>query len=73
MHFNPHLRVSSFRRLSVSIVQRVSPLFFFYLLKMEIDISVLAHLKMRAMSISESYFFLIAAYTAGSHQFHQVC
>ena len=46
---------------------------YFYLLKMEIDISVLAHLKMRAMSISESYFCLIAAYTAGSHQFHQVC
>ena len=46
---------------------------YFYLLKMEIDISVLAHLKMRGMSIRGSYFCLIAAYTAGSHQFHQVC
>lgn len=44
-----------------------------YLLKMEIERSVLAHLKMLAMSIRGSYFCLTAAYTAGSHQFHQVC
>ena len=46
---------------------------YFYLLKMEIDISVFAHLKMLAMSIRGSYFSPTAAYTAGSHQFHQVC